>query len=71
VITGELDYRCPYTQSLGYFTALQKRGVPSRLIVYPESRPLAELARDGLLLQRAPRLGSAMYLGGRPSLRTT
>jgi dipeptidyl aminopeptidase/acylaminoacyl peptidase len=37
VITGELDYRCPYTQSLGYFTALQKRGVPSRLIVYPES----------------------------------
>jgi dipeptidyl aminopeptidase/acylaminoacyl peptidase len=37
VITGELDYRCPYTQSLGYFTALQKMGVPSRLIVYPEA----------------------------------
>jgi dipeptidyl aminopeptidase/acylaminoacyl peptidase len=37
VITGELDYRCPYTQSLQYFTALQKRGVPSRLIVFPES----------------------------------
>ncbi|NOT30823.1 MAG: S9 family peptidase [Planctomycetes bacterium] len=37
VITGELDYRCPYTQSLGYFTALQKQGVPSRLIVYPEA----------------------------------
>jgi dipeptidyl aminopeptidase/acylaminoacyl peptidase len=37
VITGELDYRCPYTQSLGYFTALQKRGIPSRLIVYPNA----------------------------------
>ena len=37
VITGELDYRCPYTQSLAYFTALQKREVPSRLIVYPEA----------------------------------
>jgi dipeptidyl aminopeptidase/acylaminoacyl peptidase len=37
VITGELDYRCPYTQSLGYFTALQKRDVPSRLIVYPNA----------------------------------
>jgi len=37
VITGELDYRCPYTQSLGYFTALQKRNVPSRLIVYPNA----------------------------------
>jgi dipeptidyl aminopeptidase/acylaminoacyl peptidase len=37
VIAGELDYRCPYTQSLGYFTALQKRNVPSRLIVYPNA----------------------------------
>ena len=37
VITGELDYRCPYTQSLSYFTALQERGVPSRLVVYPNA----------------------------------
>lgn len=35
VVTGELDYRVPYTQSLQYFTALQKRGVPSRLVVFP------------------------------------
>jgi dipeptidyl aminopeptidase/acylaminoacyl peptidase len=34
VITGERDYRVPYTQSLEFFTALQKMGVPSRLIVY-------------------------------------
>jgi dipeptidyl aminopeptidase/acylaminoacyl peptidase len=34
VITGERDYRVPYTQSLQFFTALQKMGVPSRLIVY-------------------------------------
>jgi dipeptidyl aminopeptidase/acylaminoacyl peptidase len=37
VITGELDYRVPYTQSLMYFTALQKQGVPSRLVVFPGS----------------------------------
>ena len=37
VITGELDYRCPYTQSLGYFTALQKMDVPSRLVVFPNA----------------------------------
>ncbi|APR79195.1 Acylamino-acid-releasing enzyme [Minicystis rosea] len=37
VITGERDFRCPYTQSLGYFTALQKMGVPSRLVVYPNA----------------------------------
>jgi len=34
VITGERDYRVPYTQSLQFYTALQKMGVPSRLIVY-------------------------------------
>ena len=34
VISGERDYRVPYTQSLQFFTALQKMGVPSRLIIY-------------------------------------
>lgn len=34
VITGERDYRVPYTQSLQFYTALQKMNVPSRLIVY-------------------------------------
>jgi dipeptidyl aminopeptidase/acylaminoacyl peptidase len=34
VITGERDFRVPYTQSLEFFTDLQKRKVPSRLIVY-------------------------------------
>jgi len=34
VVTGERDYRVPYTQSLQLFTALQRQGVPSRLIVY-------------------------------------
>jgi dipeptidyl aminopeptidase/acylaminoacyl peptidase len=34
VITGERDYRVPYTQSLQFFTDLQERGVPSRLLVF-------------------------------------
>ncbi len=37
VITGEQDFRVPYTQSLMYFTALQKQGVPSRLVVFPKA----------------------------------
>ena len=37
VITGERDYRVPYTQSLQFFTDLQKMKVPSRLIVYPNA----------------------------------
>jgi dipeptidyl aminopeptidase/acylaminoacyl peptidase len=34
VITGERDYRVPYTQSLEFFTDLQRMGVPSRLITF-------------------------------------
>ena len=34
VLTGELDYRVPYTQSLQYFTTLQSLGIPSRLVVF-------------------------------------
>jgi dipeptidyl aminopeptidase/acylaminoacyl peptidase len=36
VICGELDYRVPYTQSLEFFTALQRQNVPSKLVVYPD-----------------------------------
>ena len=35
VITGEKDFRIPYTQGLAAFTALQRRNIPSRLVVFP------------------------------------
>ena len=37
VITGEKDFRVPYTQSLAYFTALRRQEVPSRLVVFPKA----------------------------------
>jgi dipeptidyl aminopeptidase/acylaminoacyl peptidase len=36
VIAGELDYRVPYTQSLEFFNSLQRQGVPSKLVVFPD-----------------------------------
>lgn len=36
VIHGQRDYRVPYTQSIAAFTALQRRGIPSRLLIYPD-----------------------------------
>src|SRR3546814_9071110 len=36
VITSENDFRIPYTQGLAAFTALQRRGVPSELLVFPD-----------------------------------
>ena len=35
VIAGQKDYRVPYSQSIAAFTALQRRGIPSRLLVFP------------------------------------
>jgi dipeptidyl aminopeptidase/acylaminoacyl peptidase len=36
VIHGALDFRVPYTQGLGMFTSLQRRGVPSRYVFFPD-----------------------------------
>ncbi len=36
VIGGELDFRVPYTQDLEFFSALQRQGVPSKLVIFPD-----------------------------------
>jgi dipeptidyl aminopeptidase/acylaminoacyl peptidase len=36
VITSEKDFRIPYTQGIAAFTALQRRNIPSRLLVFPD-----------------------------------
>ena len=36
VIHGELDYRVPVTQSIAAFTALQRRGIASKFLYFPD-----------------------------------
>jgi dipeptidyl aminopeptidase/acylaminoacyl peptidase len=36
VIAGEMDFRVPYTQSLEFFTDLQRQDVPSKLLIFPD-----------------------------------
>ena len=36
VTQGEQDFRIPYTQSIGAFTAAQRRGIPSRYLYFPD-----------------------------------
>jgi dipeptidyl aminopeptidase/acylaminoacyl peptidase len=36
VIAGERDFRVPYTQSLEFFNTLQREGVPSELLIFPD-----------------------------------
>jgi len=36
VVHGEKDFRVPYTQGIGTFTALQRRGIESRFVEFPD-----------------------------------
>lgn len=36
VVHGQLDFRVPYLQGLQTFTALQRQGIDSRLVVFPD-----------------------------------
>jgi len=36
IIANELDYRIPYSEGLSVFTALQRRGIPSKLLSFPD-----------------------------------
>jgi dipeptidyl aminopeptidase/acylaminoacyl peptidase len=67
VITGEKDYRVPYTQSLEFFTALQKRGVPSRLLVFENDGHWPSWTKSMPLYYNAHLEWFHEYLGGDPA----
>lgn len=48
VVLGEKDFRVPYTQGLGAFTALQERRVPSQLLVFPDENHWVLGAKNSL-----------------------
>ncbi|MDI6767312.1 MAG: S9 family peptidase, partial [Bacteroidota bacterium] len=67
VITGEKDYRVPYTQSLEFFTDLQKMSVPSRLIVFPNDGHWPSSVKSMPLYYNAHLDWFHKYLGGEPA----
>ncbi|MGA2622744.1 MAG: S9 family peptidase [Bacteroidota bacterium] len=67
VITGEKDYRVPYTQSLEFFTDLQEMGVPSRLIVFPNDGHWPSAVKSMPLYYNAHLDWFHKYLGGDPA----
>jgi len=67
VITGERDYRVPYTQSLQFFTALQKMNVPSRLIVFKNDGHWPNYVKSMPLYYNAHLDWFHKYLGGDPA----
>lgn len=67
VMTGELDYRVPYTQSLQYFTALQTLNIPSRLIVMKYDGHWLSNLKSMPLYYNAHLDWFHQYLGGAPA----
>jgi dipeptidyl aminopeptidase/acylaminoacyl peptidase len=51
-IHGEKDYRISYTQAMEAFDAARLRGVPARLLLFPEENHWVLKAQDGILWQR-------------------
>lgn len=64
VITGERDYRVPYTQSLQFFTDLQLMKVPSRLIVFKNDGHWPDNLTSMPVYYNAHLEWFAHYLGG-------
>jgi dipeptidyl aminopeptidase/acylaminoacyl peptidase len=67
VITGEKDFRVPYTQSLEFFTDLQKMNVPSRLIVFKNDGHWPSTVKSMPFYYNAHLDWFHTYLGGLPA----
>lgn len=52
IIHGGNDFRIPYTESLQAFNSAQLRGVPSRLLYFPEETHFVTQAQNAILWQR-------------------
>jgi dipeptidyl aminopeptidase/acylaminoacyl peptidase len=49
ITVGEKDFRVPYMQSVELFTSLQRQGVPSKLVVFPDEGHWILKPRDARL----------------------
>jgi len=52
IITGGNDFRIPYTESLQAFNAAQLRGIPSRLLFFPDESHFVSNPQNSILWQR-------------------
>jgi dipeptidyl aminopeptidase/acylaminoacyl peptidase len=49
VVHSDRDYRIPLTQGLGAFTALQRRGIPSEFLTYPDENHWVQKPHNSVL----------------------
>jgi len=52
ITVGENDFRIPYTQSLEAFNSAQIRGIPSRLVIFPNENHWITKPQNSVIWQR-------------------
>ena len=67
VITGQIDFRVPYTQSIQYYTTLQTLDIPSRLIILKNDGHWPNGVKSMPLYYNAHLEWFHKYLGGDPA----
>lgn len=67
ILTGQKDFRVPYTQSIQYFTTLQTLGIPSRLIIFKNDGHWPNFVKSMPLYYDAHLDWFHKYLGGKPA----
>ncbi len=67
IITGQKDFRVPYTQSIQYFTTLQTLGIDSRLIIFKNDGHWPNYVKSMPLYYDAHLDWFHKYLGGAPA----
>ncbi len=67
ILTGQKDYRVPYTQSIQYFTTLQTLGIDSRLIIFKNDGHWPDFVKSMPLYYNAHLEWFHKYLGGAPA----
>ena len=67
IITGEKDYRVPYTQSIQYFNTLQTLGIDSRLIIFKNDGHWPNNVKSMPLYYNSHLEWFHKYLGGDPA----
>jgi len=63
---GEKDYRVPYGQGLALYGILQNKGVPSRLVVFPDENHWILSPQNSIYWNYEVQAWLARYIGGKP-----
>lgn len=69
VLHGELDYRVPITQGLEYFNTLKQKGVPTRLVYFPDENHWILKPHNAIVWHREVFAWLEKYIGRGPESR--